>query len=222
MNQKRNLNTCWCGDKSDSPTHYPLIPAILSRMIGYLEGTIQHIGTHTIVINTQGVGYIVFTHKSILATFTVGQNITLWTYLAVRETSLDLFGFRNQEELSFFKLLLDVSGIGPKSALAILELAPLATLRKAIASGDTAYLSNVSGIGKKTAAKIVVELKDKLATMIGDEGLGLTEESEALEALCSLGYARKDAREALQKVSIEAINTQTKITEALKILSNHI
>lgn len=189
-------------------------------MIGHIEGQVQHIDGHTLIITTHGVGYSLFTHKNILATSVLGQNLALWTYLAVRENSLDLFGFGTRDELSFFKLLLDVSGIGPKSALSIIELAPLAILRKAVASGDTTYLTNVSGIGKKTAAKIVIELKDKLADALGEEGISLGEESEALEALCALGYTRKDAREALQEIPDTVITTQSKITEALRVLSN--
>ncbi len=189
-------------------------------MIGYIEGTIQYIGPQSIIINTGGVGYTVFTVTTALATYTTGENIAVWTYLAVRETSMELFGFPDREQLSFFTLLLDVSGIGPRGALGIVEIAPVSTLQKAISSGDTSYLTNVSGIGKKTAAKIVIELKDKLAKIVGDGDTGLREESEALEALCSLGYSKKDAREALQQLSEDIVTTQEKITASLKILSN--
>ena len=189
-------------------------------MIGYIEGTIQYIGPQSLVVNTNGVGYIVFTVTTVLTTYTIGENITLWIHLAVRENSMELFGFPDREQLSFFSLLLDVSGIGPRGALGIIEIAPVTTLQKAISSGDTTYLTNVSGIGKKTAAKIVIELKDKMAKIVGDGDTGLREESEALEALCSLGYSKKDAREALQQLPEDVTTTQEKITASLKILSN--
>jgi Holliday junction DNA helicase RuvA len=118
------------------------------------------------------------------------------------------------EELHFFEMLLNVSGIGPKGALSILGIASLSTLRRAISTGDTAYLTKVSGIGRKTAEKIVIELRDK----VGEEKEGsLQGELDALEALKSLGYSQNEARDALKKVPPDA-NTNTKIREALKIL----
>ena len=189
-------------------------------MIGYIEGSIQHIGPQSIIVNTNGIGYVIFTITTALATYNAGENISFWTHLAVRENSMELFGFTDKEQLSFFTLLLDVSGIGPRVALGIVEIAPVSTLQKAISSGDTSYLTNVSGIGKKTAAKIVIELKDKLAKIVGDDTGGLREESEALEALCSLGYSKADARNALHQLPEEIITTQQKITESLKVLNN--
>ena len=189
-------------------------------MIGYIEGSIQHIGPQSIIVNTNGVGYVVFTITTALATYNTGENISFWTHLAVRENSMELFGFTDKEQLSLFTLLLDVSGIGPRGALGIVEIAPVSTLQKAISSGDTSYLTNVSGIGKKTAAKIVIELKDKLAKIVGDGGISLHEESEAMEALCSLGYSKADARSALQQLPKEITSTQQKITESLKVLNS--
>jgi Holliday junction DNA helicase RuvA len=118
-------------------------------------------------------------------------------------------------------MLLSVSGIGPKSALAILGITSIETLRKAIGTGDTSYLTKISGIGRKTAEKIVIELRDKLADKIKDEKgeNSLQEEMDALEALKSLGYSQNQAREALKKVSAD-LDTNSKIREALKILGN--
>src|SRR3989344_5218567 len=115
-------------------------------------------------------------------------------------------------------MLLGVSGIGPRSALTILGVATIETLRKAIGTGDVSYLTKISGIGKKTAEKIVIELRDK----IGEEksGSSLQGELDALEALKSLGYSQNEARDALKKVSSE-VNTNAKIKEALKILGGH-
>ncbi len=133
----------------------------------------------------------------------------------MREESLDLYGFPDLENLEFFEMLLGVPSVGPKSALAILSLTSIETLRKAISTGDTTYLTKVSGIGRKTAEKIIVELRDK----IGEDktGMSLAGELDALEALKSLGYSQGEAREALKKVRGDT-DTNTKIREALKIL----
>ena len=106
--------------------------------------------------------------------------------MAVRENSLDLYGFQNIEELNFFELLLDVSGIGPKSALSVLSVASIKTLQKAIATSDTSYLTKVSGIGRKTAEKIVIELRDKLKAFSSKENMAdLRDEGDVIEALKS-------------------------------------
>ena len=119
-------------------------------------------------------------------------------------------------------MLINVSGIGPKGALAILGIASIETLERAIGTGDTSYLTKISGIGKKTAEKIVIELRDKLAEkMKGGDGEGsLHGELDVLEALKSLGYSQNEAREALKKCSPNT-NTNTKIKEALKILGKN-
>ena len=143
-----------------------------------------------------------------------GEEIFLFIHTHVREDILDLYGFLGREELEFFEMLINVSGIGPKGALAILGIASLETLRRAISTGDIAYLTKISGIGKKTAEKIVIELRDKMGK---ESGESLKGELDALEALKSLGYSQSEAREALKKVTSDA-NTNTKIREALKIL----
>ena len=113
----------------------------------------------------------------------------------MREDVLDLYGFLDHRELEFFEMLISVSGIGPKGALSILGITSIETLRKAISTGDTSYLTKVSGIGKKTAEKIIIELRDKIGEEKG--GSSLQGELDALEALKSLGYSQNEAREAL-------------------------
>ena len=130
---------------------------------------------------------------------------------------MDLYGFLDRQELEFFEMLINVSGIGPKGALSILGIASIETLRKAISTGDTAYLTKVSGIGRKTAEKIVIELRDKMGE--AKTGTSLQGELDALEALRSLGYSQSEAREALKKV-LPNTDTNTKIREALKMLSS--
>ena len=159
-------------------------------------------------------------HNCTLKTIAFGDNTALWTYTAVRENALDLYGFTTHDEMSFFELLLDVSGIGPKSALSILSLAPLDTLKRAIATGDTSYLNKVSGIGRKTAEKIIIELRDKLQAHKGEDGVPSTlrGESDIVEALKSLGYSQNEARDALKQIPSTIEGTNARIKEALKIL----
>lgn len=169
-------------------------------------------------METGGVGYKINVSPDVLSkTKKTDAELSLWTHLHVREDALDLYGFLNREELEFFEMLINVSGIGPRSALAILGIASIETLKKAIGTGDTSYLTKISGIGKKTAERIVMELRDKIGT--GLSGTSLQVELDALEALKSLGYSQNEAREALKKVSPDA-NTNTKIREALKILGS--
>src|SRR6185312_4129565 len=139
------------------------------------------------IISCGGVGYKVAATKDTLARLKTGASATVWTHLAVREDSLDLYGFLSEEELMFFGLLLTVSGIGPKSALAILDIATVESLRSAISAGNASYLTKVSGVGKKTAEKIVLELRDKVGAATSDSAAARSGDEEALEAMRSLG-----------------------------------
>ncbi|MEK7509861.1 MAG: Holliday junction branch migration protein RuvA [Patescibacteria group bacterium] len=189
-------------------------------MIGHLEGTVKALRTGFTIISAGGVGYKVATTKYVLARLSLGGSTALWTHLAVREDSLDLYGFETEEELRFFEQLITVSGVGPKSALAILDIASIETLRTAIAKGNSEYLTKVSGIGKKTAEKIVFELKDKIGT--GSEGLSETfkGDEEALEAMRALGYSHTEARDALRKVPEAVTGSSARLREALKQLGS--
>ena len=189
-------------------------------MIAHIEGKIIHIAEKFVIVDVAGVGYKVSTTSEALSSCRQGTAMAFWTYLAVRENSLDLYGFVTHEEMSFFELLLDVSGIGPRSALSIVTIASIDTLKRAIATGDTSYLNKVSGIGKKTAEKIVIELRDKLQAFKGEDGAPSTlrEESDIIEALKSLGYSQNEAREALKKIPSEIDGTNARIKEALRIL----
>lgn len=185
-------------------------------MIGSITGKIKLKTDKFLIVEASGVGYRVSASPDTLSKIgKIGEEASLWTHTHVREDILDLYGFLERDEQEFFEMLIGVSGIGPKGALGILGIATLETLRKAISTGDTGYLTKVSGIGKKTAEKIVIELRDK----IGEDksGTSLQGELDSLEALKSLGYSQIEAREALKKVSPDA-NTNTRIREALKIL----
>ncbi len=189
-------------------------------MIAYISGKIVQKTDKSIIISAGGIGYQVFVSTDVLARSPgVGETMELSTYLAVRENALDLFGFETIDEKNFFELLLSVSGIGPRSALSILSIAPMTTIKKAIGSGDTSYLTKVSGIGRKTAEKIVVELRDKLSALGHKDDTGsLRGESDLLEALQSLGYSLSDARNAAKEVPSDIVGTNARIKEALKIL----
>jgi len=181
-------------------------------MIGSLRGKITFKTDKFLVLETAGVGYKISATTDTISK--IKDEAFLWVYTNVREDAMDLYGFLDRESLEFFEMLLGVPSVGPKSALAILGIASIETLRKAISTGDSAYLTKVSGIGRKTAEKIVLELRDK----IGEEkGVSLEGEIDALEALKSLGYSQPEAREALKKVS-GAGDINSKIKEALKIL----
>lgn len=185
-------------------------------MIGHLEGTVRKVGEGFLIVSCGGVGYKIATTKEVAAAYTEGASASLWTHLAVREDALDLYGFAEESELSFFELLLTVSGIGPKSALSILDIAAVETLRGAIAGENAAYLTNVSGIGKKTAEKIVLELKDKVGK--GDGAIPISGDAEALEAMRALGYSAQEARDALRKVPGEIESSSERLREALRLV----
>jgi Holliday junction DNA helicase RuvA len=182
-------------------------------MIAYVQGKILAHGTnHAIVLvggTEGGVGYKIFLTQDTLdginkpdttTAFNRTDKIALWTYHAIREDAQDLYGFPDQDTLRFFELLIGISGIGPKSALSILNLASVKTLRTAVINGDPDHLTKVSGIGKKNAEKIVLELKNKIVADNDENTAATSEESDALEALKGLGYSERDARDALKKI----------------------
>lgn len=189
-------------------------------MIASISGTIRHKDLHNLVIDVGGVGHKVFVTTDTALERELGESVFLWTHLAVRETALDLFGFSEREELEVFELLITISGIGPKTALGILNVASPTMLRQAVANDDTSYLTKVSGIGKKNAEKIVLELRDKLVTTKDDKRADLRSEGDALEALVSLGYSERDARDALKQVPKETEGASERVKRALKLLAS--
>lgn len=189
-------------------------------MIGKITGTVEKAELGWLIVDVNGLGYKVHTPLTILEQAGEKAIISLWTHLAVRETALDLYGFETEDELRFFELLLTISGIGPKSALSILNVAPPQTLYQAIDSGDTSYLTKVSGIGKKSAQKIVLELKDKIGSL-GDK-YTVSEGSpdvDVIEALESLGYSPHHAREVMRDMPNTLETTSDRVKWALKKLS---
>jgi Holliday junction DNA helicase RuvA len=187
-------------------------------MIVMIKGKIIDTGLDNLVIDTGQIGYKVWASSKTISDLSHQKtDVTLFTHLSIRETSHDLYGFSTKEEKSFFELLLTINGIGPKSAMTILATANVQTLTEGIQSGDANYLSKISGIGKKTAEKIMLGLKDKLGALeIGDSR---SHGTDAIDALTSLGYSEKDARETISKIK-DKNSAEEIIKEALKLLSN--
>jgi len=188
-------------------------------MIGHIEGRVLSKGERHAVIDVRGLGYKVFLPASALKQAVVDESMQLWTHLHVREDAMELYGFSHQAELELFENLIAISGIGPKSALGVLALASVDTLKRAIAAGDTSYLTKVSGVGRKTAEKIVLELKEKMGyEKASYSGAELQHDADVLDALISLGYSQGQAREALSKISPKISGREARLKEALKLL----
>lgn len=186
-------------------------------MIGQITGLITFKGDKYLIVDVGGVGYKVNVTNDTLASCPLNEERLFWTHLVVREDVLDLYGFVSKSEQDFFELLITVSGIGPKSALGILSLASPEILRKSIVSGNTDYLTKVSGIGKKNAEKIVLELKDKL----GNLGDFLSQDTfdidnDVLAALQALGYSAREAAEAIKNIPDDTSELNDKIRAALR------
>ncbi len=184
-------------------------------MIYSLKGKIILIKNDFIVVEVSNVGYKVFVGSFSLE-LKKGEDMFLYTYQVVRENVLDLFGFKTISELQLFELLISISGIGPKVALSILSVTTPASLKRAVISESTDELTKVSGIGKKNAQKIIIELSNKIdkieITVIEDDNFDL----ETYETLEALGFDRMQIREALKNVTKGTINE--KIKQALKLL----
>ncbi len=193
-------------------------------MIGFLSGVVLEKNAHGILLETaSGVGYEVTVTPRVVAEFVVGSSIRLYTYLKVSDSAQELFGFPNTAARDFFKLLLTVSGVGPKSALTILSLGEIDQIQAAIGRGDLAYLTGVQGMGKKTAERLVVELKTKLQNVVSVQGESVTGSTESLgdiiEALVSMGYSPVEARATVQQLNSQTTNSEGLLREALKLLA---
>lgn len=187
-------------------------------MIGSLSGRVIGLIRGSVIIEVAGVGYRVAVTPDTLTSLAEGDATRLWTYLAVRENSQDLYGFPNKDDLQWFELLLTVSGIGPKSALAILSSVDTGSLKRAIEHNDSASLARAHGVGKKTADKIVLELQEKVGA-VETKSQGEGGDGDVIDALIGLGYSTKEARDAARLVSREVTTTEDKIREAIRLAS---
>lgn len=188
-------------------------------MIRRLEGQLVEKTGDSLLIDCGGVGYNVWITEENLKRIKAGQSIIVWTYHSFREDSQDLYGFLNKEDLGFFRLLITVSGIGPKTALGIMNLSSMETLRKGIVSGDSGYLTKISGIGKKTAEKIVFELGGKIEGVESGEKEGVGQEGhDVVDALNTLGYNEREIRDVLKKID-QKESAEKQIKSALVFLN---
>lgn len=189
-------------------------------MIAHVSGKVAEKFAGSIIIDVAGVGYEVAVALGDYEQLTLEDTVKLYTYHHVREQAEELFGFSSLAAKKMFELLITVQGIGPKAALAILSLGTAETVRNAIANSDAVYVAKASGVGKKTAERVVVDLADKvgLPTHYGSTMPAQTElnvNDEALEALMALGYTLSDATKALEGIDTK-LSTNERITRALK------
>ncbi|WP_418745839.1 Holliday junction branch migration protein RuvA [Frisingicoccus sp.] len=197
-------------------------------MLAFIKGRLIETGTDYVVLDNQGIGYLIYTPLSVLENLPpIGQNIKMYTYMYVREDQLTLYGFLTRDDLKIFKLLIGVSGIGPKGALGLLSRISPNEFRFAVMSGDSKTIAKAPGIGPKTAQKLIIELKDKLKLedmFEGDPGEnadaargGSSAEKETIMALAALGYSETEAFRAVQKVEASSdMDSETLLKLALK------
>ncbi len=196
-------------------------------MFYYLNGVVAHTAPYLAVIDCGGVGYACKTTNYTLSSLTKGEKAKLYTYLHVREEIFELYGFATENELNCFQMLIGVSGVGPKAALAILSSATPERLATAIITGDEKALTGAPGVGKKIAQRVILELKDKLAKgqITGPTGESYSgavtvipenKASEAAAALAVLGYGPSEVNEALKGIPMDELPLEMIIKQALK------
>lgn len=188
-------------------------------MIYFIDGIVEYKKEKFAVINASGIGYKIFASGDTLSKMPeVGERVKVYTHQHVREDAVELYGFLSQTELIFFESLIAISGVGPKMALSILAISPVKMLASAIVAGDFTFLTRVSGVGRKTAEKIVIEMKDRIQKL----GIEFEEmqagDNEVLEALESLGYSVREAQNALRNIPKDITGVENRIKEALKVL----
>ncbi|KKR48958.1 MAG: Holliday junction ATP-dependent DNA helicase RuvA [Candidatus Magasanikbacteria bacterium GW2011_GWC2_40_17] len=192
-------------------------------MISYLSGKVLAKGkNYLVVFIASGLGYEVKVSPALLLKAKIGEELVLYTYLNVHEDAQELFGVETWEELEFLKMLVAVNGVGPKSALNILALGAIEEIKNAIVHSDLTFLTKVSGIGKKIAERIIVELKEKIKTDKNEVGEGKTSSGklgDVIDALTGLGYSAAEARAALNKVNGENEDVSKILKAALKELN---
>lgn len=189
-------------------------------MIGALKGTVLSKTRNPIILLVGGVGYAVYVAPALWSKLRSGDNTMLYTYLHIREDTQDLYGFTQLQELELFEMLQTVSGIGPRTALTIVDRGTT-SIQKAVAASDVDFFTTIPRLGKKNAQKIIIELKSKLGVggqlNLAEETIGETK--EILEALISMGFNRREALEAVKKLGDENKTLEQKIRQALRLLA---
>lgn len=190
-------------------------------MIAHVSGEVAEKFNNSVIVDVHGVGYEVQVALGDYEQALLHESVKFYTYHHIREQSQDLFGFSSLAAKKLFELLISIQGVGPKAALAILSLGDSEVVRNAIANEDAGYIAKASGVGKKTAERVIVDLADKVGMPLryDNDVTGVSQSishtDEALEALMALGYNLADASKALEGISTE-LSTAQRVTEALK------
>ena len=190
-------------------------------MISFIEGTIEYRGDKYLILNTGGIGYKVIVSPKLLNILSKSSEkvkLFIHSQLNMREGTFDMYGFQNKEDLELFHLVTSVNGIGPKSAIGLLSTIEPKHLKAAIINDDADYLKKVSGLGPKTAQRLILELKNKIDYLdVGDMGgVDLGQEGQATEALLALGYSPSQAKDALKEAKGDTL--EKRVREALRLL----
>jgi Holliday junction DNA helicase RuvA len=190
-------------------------------MIAHVSGTVAEKFNSSVIVDVHGVGYEVAVALGDFERALLNEPVKFYTYHHIREQSQELFGFTSLAAKKLFEMLITVQGVGPKAALSILSLGESELVRNAIANGDSAFITKASGVGKRIAERVVVDLTDKVGlairTDVGVTGISqqISHNDEALEALMALGYSLNDATRALEGVPMD-LSTADRVTQALK------
>lgn len=194
----------------------------INGMIYCLSGSLAARKAGFVIVDVGGINYKVFVSPMTLEKMPIsGQPVRLYTYLNVKENALDLFGFLREVELNFFEKLISINGIGPRSALGLMAVAPVEQLAAAINEGKAELLTRAAGVGKKTAERVVLELRGKLAVIGTEDTVRMMESDVELEeVLISLGYNKMEARTAISKISDEAKTIEAKLKEVLRLIKS--
>jgi holliday junction DNA helicase RuvA len=188
-------------------------------MIGKISGTIDSIYTQTCIIDVSGVGYVIYTPQRTLSKLKSLDKKSLYTHLHVRDDALDLFGFESKEELELFKMLITVSGIGPKTALLVMDKGVL-EIRSAVSKSDVNFFTGIPRLGTKNAQKIIIELKNKIGSVVDLDLSGITElvMNDVINALSSMGFKKAEIVKSMKFITEKDITIEQKIKTTLKHL----
>lgn len=187
-------------------------------MIAKIKGNVEYLRDSYVVVDVNGVGYKVFITMHTFGVIAGRKEIELYTHTYVREDTLALYGFLEIDELEMFELLISISGIGPKAALGILTIANPDTVRMAVLNEDPSILTRVSGVGKKIAERVILELRNKITEIPERQKAQISADSDSLEALVAMGYSISDARETLKLIPSEIKDVAERVKLALKNL----
>ena len=195
-------------------------------MYYYISGEIVKTDSASVVIDNNGIAYVLYASVNTIGSVASKDKAKLYTYFSVKEDSHDLYGFYSEDELTAFKLLIEVSGVGPKAALAILSVLTPEKLAVAVSSGDVKAISAAQGVGKKIAERVVLELKDKFKGMTVQDESGSPvvisdtagNAAEAVNALVVLGYSRAEANRAVSTIDASGLEIDDIIRAALKLM----